>query len=357
VAFTNRAANEISEVLSRHGIEHVRHGSVEGTSGDVSIPRLAQQMSAHELARRIAAAPVVVATIQSVYTSPEIWQFGNFTTAVIDEASQVLETPLLGIMARVRRSILIGDHCQLPAVVTLPPTMVEVDHPALASIGLTSLAMSSFERLLRCAEQRGDASCTAMLTGQGRMHADVMAVASDAFYDGRLEVLRPEQRSAQPLPWHTFIPTRVAAIDIRGGAAQAKAEAACIVDLTVRLIRAGRDAGHTPTVGIISPFRAQNTSILHLLPEDLRSEVTVDTVERFQGSERDVIIYGCAVSTEQELRGIVSETTVHGRVVDRKLNVALTRARDQFILVGNTEVLSRSASYERVLSLLPRVHQ
>jgi superfamily I DNA and/or RNA helicase len=86
------------------------------------------------------------------------------------------------------------------------------------------------------------------------------------------------------------------------------------------------------------------------------STITVDTVERFQGSQRDVIIYGTAVATSTDLRTITSETRVDGRVVDRKLNVACTRARQQFIMLGHPEILSQSESYAEALRQLPWVH-
>jgi DNA replication ATP-dependent helicase Dna2 len=355
VAFTNRAANEISSVLLRHGVPHLRHGSVEGAIGDLSIPHLGHHLTAEDLAERIAHTPVIVSTVQSLYSSPEIWQFGSFTTAVIDEASQILEPPLLGIMSRVGRSILIGDVCQLPAVVTQPPAMLTVSVPALEAIGLTSLGMSGFERLIAMAEKRSDASCVAMLTRQGRMHADIMEVASQAFYGGHLRVLRSDQADPSPLPWHNVVSERVGVLSVHAAGRQAEAEASVLVDLAMRIHSAGRAAERPPSIGIITPFRVQNTAIIGMLPEEIRDEITVDTVERFQGSERDVILYGTAVESEADLQGIISEAVVHGRTVDRKLNVAVTRAREQFILVGNTGILAKRASYARVLGMMPTI--
>ena len=105
----------------------------------------------------------------------------------------------------------------------------------------------------------------------------------------------------------------------------------------------------------MTPFRAQNYAVMTSLPEDIRAMVTVDTVERFQGSQRDVVIYGTAVASTTDLRSITSEAIVHGRVVDRKFNVASTRAREQFILIGHPDVLRESTAYASALDLLPRL--
>jgi DNA replication ATP-dependent helicase Dna2 len=131
---------------------------------------------------------------------------------------------------------------------------------------------------------------------------------------------------------------------------QAAAEAACIVRLATMLFEQAEKVGLELDLGVITPFRIQNARIRDLLPSSIRDIVTVDTVERFQGSERDIIIYGTAVSTSADLASIEAEIMVHGRSVDRKLNVAMTRARSQLVVVGNERVLATSAAYREVLS-------
>ena len=69
--------------------------------------------------------------------------------------------------------------------------------------------------------------------------------------------------------------------------------------------------------------------------------ITVDTVERYQGSQRDVIIYGFTVQKPYQLDFLCSQTFQEGDVlIDRKLNVALTRAREQIVLIGNPQLLA-----------------
>lgn len=352
VAYTNRAANEISAVLTRYNIDHLRHGSSEGALGESSIPVLGQRLSANELAEVISNSRCIVSTVQSLYSSSEIWDFGSFTTAVIDEASQVLEPPLIGITCRVGRSILMGDQCQLPAVVTQRADSLHVRGPEFEALMMTDLGMSAFERLMNCAYQRGDEASVAMLTKQGRMHQDVMEFVSDQFYSGKLKTLADWQQSEDPLPWSAFIPSRTGFIAVDDKSDQAGAEARTLVALATRMFESASAINCDFSIGIITPFRVQNNAVIAMLPNKLQGLVTVDTVERFQGSERDVILYGTAVGSFTELESIISEATIGGIVIDRKLNVAMTRARQQFILVGNPTILSHSSVYAKAIRQL-----
>jgi DNA replication ATP-dependent helicase Dna2 len=104
------------------------------------------------------------------------------------------------------------------------------------------------------------------------------------------------------------------------------------------------------TIGVITPFRAQIAAILHLAHQrdvDLR-DVTIDTVERYQGGARDVIIMSCASNNPTALARISSMNT---EGVDRKLNVAITRARQQFVLTGVPEVLENSKAYAALIRM------
>ncbi len=351
VAYTNRAANELCAVLDRNQIPYLRHGSVEGAEGAHAIPHLARSMPSDDLAQRISSARCIVATVQSMYSGSEIWDFGEFTTVIVDEASQILEPALLGITSRVPRVILVGDHCQLPPVLALNHESVQTTSSDLNALGLTSLDRSAFERLRERAELNNDPRTSAMLTQQGRMHADIMHVVSDAVYDGHLDTLLPWQRDVSPTPWHDILPHRTVFMSVESDD-QAAAEAACIVRLATMLFEQAEKVGLELDLGVITPFRIQNARIRDLLPSSIRDIVTVDTVERFQGSERDIIIYGTAVSTSADLASIEAEIMVHGRSVDRKLNVAMTRARSQLVVVGNERVLATSAAYREVLSRL-----
>jgi superfamily I DNA and/or RNA helicase len=133
-------------------------------------------------------------------------------------------------------------------------------------------------------------------------------------------------------------------------------EAETLCDIACSILADQANAPMLPTIGIITPFRMQNNAISHMLDARLdvrlRHCILVDTVERFQGSECDVILYGTAVTTLQEFDTIRSEVDIDGHTVDRKLNVAITRAKEQFVLVGNARILVESAVYRQFLLYL-----
>lgn len=356
LAFTNRAANEICDVLRRYGVSYLRQGSVEGATGEGSIPRLARELTPEDLADTVSSTRVIVATVASIHSAPEIWSMCDFDSVVVDEASQIIEAQLIGILARCQRAIMIGDHCQLPAVIAQAPNLLRVESQRLADVCMTNLGMSGFERLIRCARNRGDETTVAMLTQQGRMHEDVMRFPSEAFYGGRLTCLSDVQRSRSPLPWADVVSERVCMIEVEA-LQQLREEATTLSTLAERILRSSDSIDQPPSIGIITPFRMQNNAVLHMLdeslPPELRGRVIVDTVERFQGSECDVILYGTSVTNEQEFDAIRSDVLIDDVLVDRKLNVAMTRAREQFILVGNPSVLKHSLIYKHLMDSVP----
>lgn len=371
LAFTNRAVSEICTALSSvlpHR-ELIRHGSKVGsdeTQNVPAIPHLARTSSPQDLAQRVATARVVVATMSSIVGSADIFEFGRFTTAIVDEASQLIEPLVHHVALRVHRLILIGDHAQLPPVITQPSVHLAVNAPQLHAVGLDHLGRTTFERLFTIYQSRGWTDGSAMLIEQGRMHQDVMRMPSTIFYGERLEPVLEWQRSRDPLPWDHIIPHRAAFIPVtaESGSRQAEhqqaLEGAMITWLLQHMFNNRESTGAVEgwTIGVITPFRLQNHAIgtaLTELPAAVRSAVTIDTVERFQGSQRDVIIYGTAVATAADVRTITSETVVDGRMVDRKLNVASTRARQQFIIVGHPEILMQAESYAAALRQLPWV--
>ena len=84
--------------------------------------------------------------------------------------------------------------------------------------------------------------------------------------------------------------------------------------------------------------------------KELLSDITIDTVERYQGSERDVIVYGFTVQREYQLDFLTNNCfEENGFIIDRKLNVALTRAREQMILIGNKQLLSQNALFRSLI--------
>jgi DNA replication ATP-dependent helicase Dna2 len=243
-------------------------------------------------------ARIVAATAHRACTLPYL-RTRSFEMTVVDEAGQLTEPLTLGLIMRARRFVLIGDDRQLPPVVR---TRV--------------LAHSMFERLKK------DGQSITLLDTQYRMHPQIMDVSNRLFYEGRLRAGIGERERKPPdgLPV-VFIPVE-SECDGRSN----REEAEVVVELVQSFIR---DFGVRPElIGVVSPFRAQVVLLRQMLGS---IGVTVDTVERFQGGERDIMILSFVRSRGT---GFVFD--------DRRLNVAITRARRKLVLVAHPQLFQKS---------------
>ncbi|AMR26214.1 hypothetical protein A0257_03310 [Hymenobacter psoromatis] len=375
-AYTNRAVDEICEQLIDAGLPFIRIGSRLGTSPAYRpylLDNMIRDLPTRQMVRaRLTNTPLYVGTISSLLGRPELFQLKNFDVAVVDEASQVLEGPMLALLAKAKKFILIGDHRQLPAVVTQEAETSAVA-PAVAELlreqlGLTNLRNSYFERLFRRAEAQWPYA-HGTLANQYRAHAELAALVNDDFYGGQLRSPMPWQHaSLNPNAWApavdafgealrrqrlVFVPTRRQPDDFSQKESSQEAELAARAALQVAQ---GYGAAFDPdmTLGIIASYRNQAARIRarlaqlaqeHDLPQ--LAQVSVDTVERYQGSQREVIIVSFCCHHEHQLELMVSPDET-GQV-DRKLNVAVTRARQQLILLGNELVLQRAPHHAALL--------
>ena len=110
-------------------------------------------------------------------------------------------------------------------------------------------------------------------------------------------------------------------------------------------------------IGIITPYRNQIAAIrqqLELLQLPDSDKIRIDTVERFQGSQNDIIIFSCAVTTAEQLAFLSQCSEEECRPIDRKLNVAITRAREQIVIIGYRTLLETSPIYARLLRYIAR---
>ena len=111
------------------------------------------------------------------------------------------------------------------------------------------------------------------------------------------------------------------------------------------------------TVGIIVPYRNQIATIRNTIDKygiPLLHDITIDTVERYQGSQRQYIIYGFTIQKYYQLDFLTSNVFIDsdGNIVDRKLNVAMTRAKEHLIMVGNPYLLSLNVTFHLLLSFM-----
>jgi hypothetical protein len=378
-AYTNRAVDEICEQLMDAGLPFIRIGSRLGTSPAYRpylLDNMIRDLPTRQMVRaRLTSTPLYVGTISSLLGRPELFQLKQFDVAVVDEASQVLEGPMLALLAKAKKFILIGDHRQLPAVVTQEAETSAVA-PAVADLlreqlGLTNLRNSYFERLFRRAEAQWPYA-HGTLANQYRAHAELAVLVNDDFYGGQLRSPAPWQHaSLNPSAWPVaspadafgealrrqrlvFVSTRRQPDDLSQKESSQEAELAARAALAV-VQGYGPAFDPEATLGIIASYRNQAARIrarlsqlaqAHELPA--LAQVSVDTVERYQGSQREVIIVSFCCHHEHQLELMVSPDET-GQV-DRKLNVAVTRARQQLVLLGNELVLQRAPHHAALLA-------
>ena len=258
-----------------------------------------------------------------------------FDMVVIDEAAQAIEPACWIPLLRSGRVVLAGDHCQLP------PTIIS---PEAAKEGL---AVSLLERLVRDLGPQ----ISRRLTTQYRMHAAIMGFSSAEFYDASLIAdqrveghlldglpgVVPGELTSLPLE---FIDTAGAGYDEElepeGESRRNPSEA----DVVVRKVQALLDAGLSPRdIAVIAPYAAQVRLLRQQLPLD---GLEIDTVDGFQGREKEAVIISLVRSNATGEIGFLGDT--------RRMNVALTRARRKLLIIGDSATIGGHPFYARLLT-------
>ncbi len=389
LSYTNRAVDEICKMLEKisPAVDYIRVGS-ELSCETAYRPRLVENVlemckNRREVQLRIASCRIFVGTVSTFSTKTDLFRLKTFDVALIDEATQILEPQLLGLLClrsvsggnAIGKFVMIGDYKQLPAVILQSAEQSEVCEESLRDIGLTNLKDSLFERLYRTAtvdkaSEEFNPFCD-MLCKQGRMNVDVAAFPNQAFYQGLLQpVGLPHQKGTltlspalQHTPFASWITRRVAffpavAESVSQSSKTNHSEAHIVAQLALSVYHQySQQEGFLPevTLGIITPYRSQIALIkkeLRALSVPVLNDILVDTVERFQGSERDVIIYSFCANRVSQLRFLSNITEENGVMIDRKLNVALTRARKQMFMTGVPEILNQNPIYASLLRSL-----
>lgn len=261
----------------------------------------------------------------------------KFGTLFIDEAAQALEAACWIAIRRASRVVLAGDHCQLP------PTVKSI---AALKGGLGTTLM---ERIVA-----RKPSVVTLLTVQYRMNEQIMRFSSNWFYDGRVESA-PEVKYRgildydNPITWidtsesdakEEFVGESFGRIN--------KIEAELTLEaLKNYFTKIGRQriADEHIDVGVISPYRAQVQLLRRMVRKaeffkPYRGCITVNTVDGFQGQERDIIVISLVRSNDDGQIGFLSDL--------RRMNVAITRARMKLIIVGSVQTMTRHAFYKEL---------
>ncbi|MBR0433960.1 MAG: AAA family ATPase [Bacteroidaceae bacterium] len=378
MAYTNRAIDEICSKLEEDGIDYLRIGSPlsceRAYHSHLLSHRVDECQNVSDVRQLIVRSRVFVGTTTSITANQLLFTLCRFTLAIIDEASQILEPQLIGILSAttpdgtsaINKFVMIGDHKQLPAVVGQGANEAHVDDPLLQAIHLTDCRQSLFQRLLM--RYHDNPEVVYLLTRQGRMHPIIADFPNRAFYEGRLAAVPcPHQQEVLP-PSHdndnsidsilasqriAFIATPLPddTLSEKVNMAEAEMIAAAVVSI---YRQEDEDFDVLRTVGVIVPYRNQiaaiRTAIDHYGISCLH-EITIDTVERFQGSQRDYILYGFTIRRRYQLQFLTSNTfEENGRLIDRKLNVAMTRARKHLLLFGNPDLLRHAPVFAQLIA-------
>ena len=270
----------------------------------------------------------------------------TYHSVFIDEAAQALEAACWIAIRKADRVILAGDHCQLPPTIKCYEAETQ---------GLSKTLMETIVH--------NKPQSVSLLETQYRMSEQLMRFSSDWFYEGRVKCAdnvkyRSILELENPLEWietsgidnteEKFVGDSHSRVN--------EGEAILTIDTLTRLIdKIGkrRFLEEGVSVGIISPYKAQVQKLRRMLKTDsslrqCRSLITVNTVDGFQGQERDVIIISLVRSNNDGKIGFLSDL--------RRMNVAITRARMKLIIIGDSTTLSRHTFYKKLYEYITGKH-
>ena len=385
LAYTNRAVDEICNMLTENELDYIRIGNEFSCDPKYSDHLLKEVLddnaTLNSIKSTIADARIVVATTSTMNSNAALFNIKHFDLAIIDEASQILEPNIIGLLTvrhaerrAIERFILIGDHKQLPAVVQQQDTLeAEETNNLLKDIHLLSCANSLFERLILTERAADRTDFIGTLHKQGRMHPDIADFANRKFYAReQLECVPLAHQLEQTLNYNEvsedetddvlkahrmiFIPSKPCR-QLNISEKVNTEEARIITDLLRRLYRQlGKNFDPQKSVGVIVPYRNQIAMIrkeIEKLGIPELEEISIDTVERYQGSQRDIILYSFTIQSRYQLDFLTANTFYEdGQPIDRKLNVAITRARKQLILTGNEQTLRHNQLFAELIDYI-----
>ena len=359
LAFTNRAVEEICARLRGVGIAFLRLGGRNADDED-ALHSLVSGKDAGQIRELIIRHRVFVSTVSSFHSrKSDLFDILPPDVLMIDEASQLTEPMVVGLLPGFRKFILIGDQKQLPAVIAQSESRCRINDPELNRAGIVDLRQSLFERLFRLCTKNGWTAATGMLESHYRMH-DQIAALINSYYDGKLVSVKPGQQKIafDTLYDHTSgdpverLLSRSRTLFIQAGyspTSKRHEEEARKVVAILKTIRRRFGANFTAnTVGVVTPWRAQIAQIRNLIDDpEILGKVTIDTIERYQGSERDIIIVSLAVYHQNQL--IPLQSVDIDDTVDRKLLVTVSRAKNQLIMLGFDRPLEGSRYYRDLM--------
>ena len=377
-AYTNRAVDEICGMLADNGYEFLRIGNEYTCDARFRNRLLSKRFAGREnlsdIRHAICEERIIVGTTSTLASRSYLFDIKTFSLVIVDEASQILEPDIIGLLCSARRPcddgrqremskfILIGDYKQLPAVVRQDASESAVESELLAGTGLRDCRESLFERLIRNERLHKRSHFTGTLSKYGRMHPDIAQFPNNCFYRNEhlTPVPLPHQTEPSPSPRVVFISSVEESPQGHPDAMSSEkvnvAEARIVARLLAETCKEyGSSFCAETTIGVIVPYRNQIAMIrreaeTYGIPQ--LADVCIDTVERYQGSQRDVIIYSTTVRHLSQLDFLTANSFEEdGRIIDRKLNVAITRARKKLYIIGDEQILRHDALYAALIDM------
>lgn len=388
LSYTNRAVDEICAMLTDSGIADrtpfIRIGN-ELSCDKRFVPYLLKYSlddcpKLTDIQQKMARTRIFVGTTTAINNRLNLFTLKHFQLAIIDEASQILEPDLIGILSArhqqhnaIDKFVLVGDYKQLPAIAQQSAEEATVTDLLLRNIGLEDCRNSLFERLYKSSPD----TCRSILHKQGRMHPAIAEFPNQTFYYREQLESVPLPHQLEETPYEAgltpqdaidqlllerrmvFIPAEVP--DHLTCSDKSNPNEARIVATLLGHIYRLTESRFDPnrTVGVIVPYRNQIAMIrkeIARLQLPALQDISIDTVERYQGSQRDIIIYSFTIQNFSQLNFLTANTFQEGNfLIDRKLNVALTRARKQLLLTGNPHILGANITFYKLMEYI-RLH-
>lgn len=272
-------------------------------------------------------------------TASRVLERRHFSTLFIDEAAQAFEAACWAAIIKADRVIFAGDHLQLPPTIKCHEAEVK---------GLNKTLME------KVASEKPN--CVELLTVQYRMHEDIMQFSSNWFYEGRLVADKNiAERTIipldSPLVWKDT--SKLGFEEQQNPLSQSRLNSSEALLLVKTLRDYCRQMGIERIIneridfGIISPYKSQVQLLRKLIKQSkflkpILPSITVNTVDGFQGQERDVILISMVRGNDEGRIGFLNDL--------RRMNVAITRARMKLIILGDTATLSKTKFYKKLIN-------
>ncbi|XP_022251495.1 DNA replication ATP-dependent helicase/nuclease DNA2-like isoform X2 [Limulus polyphemus] len=353
-SYTHSAVDNILLKLLNHNVDFIRLGHLGRIHPQIQ-PFCSEKLtkdvnSVEELTNFYLSKPVVATTCLGI--NHVLFRKRKFDFCIIDEASQILQVASLGPLLHCHRFVLVGDPQQLPPV---------VQSKQARDLGM---AESLFSRL-------STPDNTIDLNIQYRMNSEIMSLSNLLTYNGALECGSEETANATLTLFNTSFVRHFPSLDswpMIALAAELKysvvvlntdlvpAKEACnlqglvsnpvevelVTQLALLLLKGGLEQKN---IGVITPYRRQ----VHLLREALGAhnvcELEVNTVDQYQGRDKEAVIFSCVRSNQENSSGEILHDA-------RRLNVAITRAKHKLIIIGSKMTLLFYEPFRQLLSAL-----